>query len=143
MYLLTMHYLPNQLPAAAAAAATAPADAPPAAAAGSGVLSSAASLLPSRRTVRSGSEAIKQLREMVGSSSKVYSHLVELCEVCCCCCCLGGLWKELHSMQPAFPDMEQLLYGVQGKVPTCSRHCCEVLQTRSLNNSPGLAGAVA
>jgi hypothetical protein len=31
--------------------------------------------------VRSGSEAIKQLREMVGSSSKVYSHLVELCEV--------------------------------------------------------------
>uniref|UniRef100_A0A383VWM1 Negative elongation factor B n=1 Tax=Tetradesmus obliquus TaxID=3088 RepID=A0A383VWM1_TETOB len=41
----------------------------------------AASLLPSRRTVRSGSEAIKQLREMVGSSSKVYSHLVELCEV--------------------------------------------------------------
>lgn len=38
-------------------------------------------LLPSRKTVRSGSEAIKQLREMVGNSWKVYGHLLELCEV--------------------------------------------------------------
>eukprot|EP00878_Enallax_costatus_P019924 GHUV01021038.1.p1 GENE.GHUV01021038.1~~GHUV01021038.1.p1 ORF type:complete len:417 (+),score=123.02 GHUV01021038.1:446-1696(+) len=38
-------------------------------------------LLPSRRTVRSGSDAIKQLREMVGNSGKVYGHLLELCEV--------------------------------------------------------------
>lgn len=41
----------------------------------------AAALLPSRKTVRSGSEAIKHLRDMVGGSSKVYGHLVELCEV--------------------------------------------------------------
>lgn len=70
--------------------AAAIADSPPAllsagrvaGAGGSGGSAPAASaLLPSRRTVRSGSETIKQLRDMVGNSGKIYSHLVELCEV--------------------------------------------------------------
>lgn len=31
--------------------------------------------------LRGGSEAIKALRNMVGSSGKIYSHLVDLCKV--------------------------------------------------------------
>jgi hypothetical protein len=69
--------------------AAAIADSPPAllsagrvaGAGGSGGAPAASALLPSRRTVRSGSETIKQLRDMVGNSGKIYSHLVELCEV--------------------------------------------------------------
>lgn len=49
----------------------------------SGGAPAASALLPSRKTVRSGSETIKQLRDMVGNSGKIYSHLVELCEVRC------------------------------------------------------------
>jgi hypothetical protein len=44
----------------------------------------AAPQLASRKLVRSGSEAIKQLRNMVGSSGKIYGHLVQLSEVCVC-----------------------------------------------------------
>eukprot|EP00775_Hariotina_reticulata_P013351 gene13351-13479_t len=51
------------------------------ASASSGAPAAASALLPSRKTVRSGSETIKQLRDMVGNSGKIYSHLVELCEV--------------------------------------------------------------
>lgn len=34
-----------------------------------------------RRRLRAGSDAVKRLKAMVGVSGKIYSHLLELCEV--------------------------------------------------------------